>query len=74
MSSDPLRQDIEKLHHLEHFLRLCAHIYAAREEQVKKLYGADEGKIREISGKIQAYEDVLELVDWDSIRSRAAQL
>lgn len=74
MSGDPLRQDIEKLHHLEHFLRLCAHIYAARETEVKNLRGADEGKIREISGKIQAYEDVLELVDWDSIRSRAAQM
>ncbi len=69
-----LAKDIENLSHSDGFVRLCAHIYGERERIIKDLRGADDGTIREISGKIQAHDDLLTLMGWDNLRSRAANL
>lgn len=71
---DDLSKDVEQLNHLDGFLRLSRYIEEQRERCIKDLKGADDGTIREISGKIQAYDDYLELVQWQFVRSRALSL
>jgi hypothetical protein len=74
MEADQHTKDLEKLHHLDHFLRLCSLIADKRESEIKSLRGAEDGAVREISGRIQAYDDILDTVQWHLIRSRASIL
>lgn len=71
---DDFSKGIAELNQLDKFLRLSLHIEALRESAIKDLRNADDGKVRELSGVIQAYDSYLELVQWQAVRSRAYNL
>jgi hypothetical protein len=71
---DPLAKDVAELNQLDKFLRLSLHIEGLRESAIKDLRSADAGKVMEVSGQVQAYDGLLELLQWQSVRSRAYNL
>ena len=71
-SSHPLDQQIAYLSDKEQFLDVLDWIAAGRESAIAQLPRAHEGRIREISGKIQVYDEILNLCDYQNLLMRRA--
>lgn len=68
--SDP-GTDLDYLSNISQFWGFLAWVYRAREQCIADLGKApDAGKVMEISGKVQAYDDILVAANWELIRDR----
>lgn len=65
-----LQNHIAGLQHHESFAHMVKEIEAMREESIQELHSADIDKISQISGKILAYDEVLELSGSDILKRR----
>ena len=54
-----LQEQINYLSEKEQFLDFLDYVAAGREAAIAQLHRANEGRIREISGKIQALDEIL---------------
>lgn len=55
----PLDRSLEYLRHLDQFKAFMNSIYYKREACIKDLAGAEDGRVRELSGMIQAFDEIL---------------
>jgi hypothetical protein len=63
----PLEEQIKFLAEREQFLDFLDWVQAGRELALSSLQRAPEGRIREISGKIQVYDEILTLCNYQDL-------
>jgi hypothetical protein len=68
----PLDEQIRFLAERDQFLDFLDWIYAGREACISQMNRATEGRLREISGKIQAYDEMLNLCGYNDLLTRRA--
>ena len=71
-SKHPLEQQISFLSEREQFLDFLDWIAAGREAAIGQLARAPEGRIREISGKIQTYDEILVMCGYHQLLMKRA--
>lgn len=69
-----LQQALETLGHHESFAVLAKEVVKMREESIQELHSADIDKLSQVSGKILAYDEIISLCDWDSLRRRFSEM
>lgn len=65
-----MEDDIKTLSNHEAFARFVQSIEAAREEVIADMAGSSTDVIQQLSGRILAYDDILKMVDWNTLRRR----
>lgn len=68
----PLEDQIKFLGERDQFLDFLDWVAAGRENLIGQLARAPEGRLREISGKIQAYDEILTLAGYQQLLMRRA--
>lgn len=68
----PLEEQVKFLAERDQFLDVLDWIAAGRESLIGQLSRAPEGRLREISGKIQAYDEILTLCNYQQLLMRRA--
>jgi hypothetical protein len=63
----PLEDQIKALSDRDEFLDILDWIAAGRETSISALKNSPEGRIREISGRIQAYDEILNLCGYQDM-------
>lgn len=71
-SKHPLEEQIRFLSDREQFLDFLDWIAAGRESAISQLARAPEGRIREISGKIQVYDEILVMCGYHELLMKRA--
>lgn len=66
----PLEEQVKFLAERDQFLDFLDWIAAGREAAIGQLPRATEGRIREISGKIQTYDEILNLCGYHQLLQR----
>ena len=67
-------ENIEALHNHEHFARFISVIDDLREQSIGELSDATTDKIQQISGRIIAFDDMLQLSGWKNLEKRYKDL
>ena len=62
--------DINALSNHETFARFIQSVEYAREQAIQDLHGSGVDGVQQISGRICAYDDILNMVNWDKLRVR----
>lgn len=65
-----MEEDIKTLSNHEAFARFVQSIETAREEVITDMAGSSTDEIQQLSGRILAYDDILKMVDWNTLRRR----
>jgi len=65
-----LHDDIESLKHHEAFASFVHQIVQMREDCIQDLHKADIEVIQQTSGRILALDEIIELCDWEVLRTR----
>ena len=68
----PLEDQIKFLGERDQFLDLLDWVAAGREAAIGQLARAPEGRLREISGKIQVYDEMLNMCGYHQLLARRA--
>lgn len=68
----PLEEQIRFLGEREQFLDFLDWVAAGREAAIGQLQRAPEGRLREISGKIQVYDELLSLCGYHQLLMKRA--
>lgn len=63
----PLEEQVKFLAEREQFLDFLDWVAAGRELAITSLQRAPEGRLREISGKIQVYDEILNLCNYQKL-------
>lgn len=63
----PLEDQVKFLGEREQFLDFLDWVAAGREVAIASLQRAPEGRLREISGKIQVYDEILNLCNYQKL-------
>ena len=74
MPKNNLEKDIKALHNHEHFARFISVIDDLREQSISELPDATTDKIQQISGRIIAFDDMLQLSGWKNLEKRYKDL
>mgnify|MGYP003110195545 CR=1 FL=1 len=62
-----VQQDIDTLSNYEAFARFMSLILTMREECIEELHLANSDNIQQISGRLLSYDQILHMVDYDSL-------
>ena len=65
-----LQDDIEILKHHEAFASFVHQVVQMREECIQDLNKADIDVIQQTSGRILALDEIIEMCDWEILRTR----
>lgn len=68
----PLEEQMKFLSEREQFLDLLDWVAAGRENAIGQLQRAPEGRLRELSGKIQVYDEILTLCGYQNLLMKRA--
>lgn len=68
MADDNFQQEVANLGHIDAFQNFMEGVASARDQAVRDLKGAEDGKVRELSGYITALTDILDTYDWETVR------
>jgi hypothetical protein len=68
-----LEDDIKALSNHETFARFINVIHALREETIGEMHNADFDKLQQVSGRIITYDQILQMVDWETLKLRHRQ-
>ena len=68
----PLEDQMRFLGEREQFLDFLDWVAAGREASITQLARAPEGRLREISGKIQVYDEILSLCGYQQLLAKRA--
>ena len=69
-SRHPLQQQLDYLADKEQFLDFLDYVAASRETAIGQLHRANEGRIREISGRIQALDEILTTCNYMALSAK----
>ena len=62
-----VQEDIDTLSNYEAFARFMSLILTMREECIEELHLANSDNIQQISGRLLSYDQILHMVDYDSL-------
>jgi hypothetical protein len=62
-----IQEDIDTLSNYEAFARFMSLILTMREECIEELHLANSNNIQQISGRLLSYDQILHMVDYDSL-------
>jgi len=65
-----LSKSLEALSNHESFAHFIFTIHSLREESIAELYKADYENLHQVSGKILAYDQLLQLADYETLKRR----
>lgn len=65
-----IQDDIKALHNYESFARFIKVVHDLREEVIEEMYGASNEKVQQTAGRIISYDQILQLANWEELRSR----
>jgi hypothetical protein len=65
-----LDQDVKYLRDSQQFARFMNFVHQLREETIEELHNADPNKMSQISGRIISYDQILEIVQYDSLMDK----
>lgn len=68
----PLEEQMKYLAERDQFLDVLDWVAAGRESLITQLHRAPEGRLREISGKIQAYDEILNMCGYQQLLLKRA--
>lgn len=68
-----IQEDINSLSNHESFARFIKLIKDLREETISDLHESDSDKIQQTSGRIITYDQILKMVDSESLLSRHSE-
>lgn len=68
-----LQEQINYLSEKEQFLDFLDYVAAGREAAIAQLHRANEGRLREISGKIQALDEILATCNYMALLAKRAK-
>ena len=69
----PLEDQLKYLADRDQFLDFLDYIAAGREIAIKTLHKASESRLREISGRIQAYDEILDMCNYQALVFKRAR-
>ena len=69
-SRHPLQQQLDYLADKEQFLDFLDYVAAGSETAIGQLHRANEGRIREISGRIQALDEILTTCNYMALSAK----
>jgi|TARA_E500000318_G_scaffold98322_1_gene99530 hypothetical protein len=69
-----LHQDIESMQNHESFARIVQEIKQMREDCIEEMKQSNFENLQQVSGKIIAYDSILELTNWEKISKRFLNL
>jgi len=64
-----IQDDIKSLQNYESFARFMGLIHSLREETISELHEAPSDKMQQISGRILTYDQMLQMCDWEKLRT-----
>ncbi len=62
-----VQEDIDTLSNYEAFARFMSLVLTMREECIEELHLANSDNIQQISGRLLSYDQILHMVDYDSL-------
>jgi hypothetical protein len=65
-----LEQSLQSLANHESFYTFINTIHQLREESIGELYKADYDNLHQVSGKILAYDQLLQMADYETLKRR----
>ncbi len=65
-----MEDDIKALSNYEAFARFIQSVESAREECISDLNSANVEQIQQLAGRILAYDDLMKMANWESLRVR----
>lgn len=65
-----LQDDIETLSQYDAFARFMSLVFQMREECIEELHLANSDNIQQISGRLLSYDQILHMVNYDSLMSK----
>jgi hypothetical protein len=65
-----LEQALQSLANHESFYTFINTIHQLREESIGELYKADYDNLHQVSGKILAYDQLLQMADYETLKRR----
>jgi hypothetical protein len=69
-----IEDDLKALSHHEHFERFIQLINALREECIADMHEANTEKLQQLSGRIITYDQILQMVDWQSLQKKFSSI
>jgi hypothetical protein len=69
-----IEDDLKALSHHEHFARFIQLINALREECIADMHEANTEKLQQLSGRIITYDQILQMVDWQSLQKKFSSI
>jgi hypothetical protein len=70
---NPLSEQLNYLSDKDQFLDFLDYVAAGREMAIAQLHRANEGRIREISGRIQALDEILSTCNYMALSAKRAK-
>jgi hypothetical protein len=67
-----IQEDLQALHNHETFARFIKTIHELREETISEMHEASSDTLQQVSGRIITYDQILQFVDWESLKKRHA--
>ena len=65
-----IENDIEFLSRHEQFARFGELVYNLREEVIGELHKAPSEQVQQIAGRIISYDQILQTIGWDRLKTR----
>jgi|TARA_R110002096_G_scaffold206937_2_gene393223 hypothetical protein len=65
-----IEEDLNTLSHHEHFARFVQLINSFREECIAEMHEADTDKLQQLAGRIIAYDQIMQMTDWNSLQKK----
>lgn len=69
-----IEDDLNTLSHHEHFARFIQLINTLREECIADMHEANTEKLQQLSGRIITYDQILQMVDWQSLQKKFSSI
>lgn len=69
-----IEEDLKMLSHHENFARFVQLINSFREECISDMYEADTDKLQQLSGRIIAYDQIMQMTDWNNLQKKFSSI
>ena len=65
-----IQDDIKKLQEYESFARFIKMIHDLREETIEEMHEAPTDRLKQLSGRIITYDQIIQMSDWRLLQAR----
>ena len=69
-----IEEDLKMLSHHENFARFIQLINFFREECIVDMHESDTDKLQQLSGRIIAYDQIIQMSDWNNLQKKFSSI